>query len=114
MFLISILAPCPAFSQTPVQIIVNGKKISGDTEPQIVNNRVMVPLKFIAETLGAAIKWDNQIKQVNISGDGIKASLSLSGDAYKNGEKIFLDQHAIIENDRILIDLAFQLTTSSL
>ncbi|HAU31551.1 MAG TPA: hypothetical protein DCW46_04655 [Desulfotomaculum sp.] len=26
----------------------------------------MVPLKFITETLGATIKWDNQIKQVNV------------------------------------------------
>ncbi|MFA5383925.1 MAG: stalk domain-containing protein [Eubacteriales bacterium] len=114
IFLISILAPCPAFSQTPVQIIVNGKKISGDTEPQIVNNRVMVTLKFIAETLGAAIKWDNRTKQVNISGDGIKASLSLSGDAYKNGEKIFLDQPAIIENGRILVPIRFVTTSLGL
>lgn len=105
--LISILAPCPAFSQTPVQIIVNGKKISADTEPQIVNNRVMVPLKFIAQTLGATVNWDNQIKQVDIKGDGVKASLNLSGDAFKNGEKVILDQPAIIKNGRILVPIHF-------
>ncbi len=107
VFLVSILLPCPAFSQTPVQIIVNGKKISEDAEPQIVNNRIMVPLKFIAETLGASVKWDNQIKQVNITGDSIDVSLSLSGDACKNGERISLDRPATIENGRILVPIRF-------
>ncbi|MFF2532323.1 stalk domain-containing protein [Brevibacillus sp. NPDC058079] len=35
--------------------------------PQIVNNRMMVPLRFIAENLGAQVVWDGFTQKININ-----------------------------------------------
>lgn len=47
-------------------VMRNGEKIEMDTNPIIQDNRVMVPLRFIAEYLGASVKWDQDQKIVYI------------------------------------------------
>ncbi|MDO9566548.1 MAG: copper amine oxidase N-terminal domain-containing protein [Candidatus Desulfaltia sp.] len=46
--------------------LVNGEWKTFDTKPVIVNGRTMVPLRFISETLGAEVKWDDATRTVNI------------------------------------------------
>jgi len=48
------------------KMIVNGKVITLDVAPKIENNRTMVPLRAIAEALGAEVQWDNYTKTVTI------------------------------------------------
>ncbi|RYG47297.1 copper amine oxidase N-terminal domain-containing protein [bacterium] len=40
-----------------------------DYPPRIVNGRVMVPLRFVAETLGASVEWyrDTKIARIDLS-----------------------------------------------
>lgn len=38
----------------------NGEEIKLDVPAQVVNGRVMVPVRFIAESTGTSIKWDNE------------------------------------------------------
>lgn len=38
-----------------------------DSPPVIINNRAMVPLRFISETLGASIKWDQYTSSIMVS-----------------------------------------------
>ena len=47
--------------------IVNGKNIKLDAPGTLVNGRTMVPARFIAETLGADVKWDAYTRTVMIS-----------------------------------------------
>ena len=35
-----------------IRLIVNGQKINPDVPPQIIDGRVMVPARFVAEPLG--------------------------------------------------------------
>lgn len=48
------------------QTLINGAVHLMDTEPQIVNNRTMVPLRFIAEALDARVGWQPEINTVTI------------------------------------------------
>ncbi|MHB8065865.1 MAG: copper amine oxidase N-terminal domain-containing protein, partial [Ruminiclostridium sp.] len=51
-----------------VKVAVNGENVtfaSGE-EPAIINNRTYVPAKYIAEALGATVKWDSKSSTVNI------------------------------------------------
>jgi len=50
-----------------IKIIINGKEIETDVPPQIIDGRVMVPARFVAEPLGAIIKWDEKRKTINIA-----------------------------------------------
>ncbi len=56
-----------AFALEPVKIIVNGKEVIGDTPAQIVSNRVMVPIRLVAESLDAEVKWDATNREVVIN-----------------------------------------------
>nr|WP_302599165.1 stalk domain-containing protein [uncultured Cellulosilyticum sp.] len=47
--------------------IINDNNHALDAAPVIVEERTMVPLRFIAEAFGAEIKWDNKKKTVGIA-----------------------------------------------
>lgn len=46
--------------------VVNGETIELDTRAELKNGRTMVPLRFIAENLGAAVDWIAHSKTVEI------------------------------------------------
>lgn len=56
-----------AYAANPIKIIVNGKEIKPDVPPQIVNGRTLVPLRAIAEALGANVVWDGNSNTVMIT-----------------------------------------------
>ncbi|HEX9059482.1 MAG TPA: copper amine oxidase N-terminal domain-containing protein, partial [Clostridia bacterium] len=47
----------------------NKGEIELDVPPQIKNSRTLVPLRFVAESLGAKVNWDDAEKTVFISSD---------------------------------------------
>ncbi|MBQ7573116.1 MAG: copper amine oxidase N-terminal domain-containing protein [Clostridia bacterium] len=42
-----------------IKIVVNGQQLTPEQEPIIVNNRVMVPIRAISESLGADVSWED-------------------------------------------------------
>lgn len=46
--------------------LVNGTAKSLDVPPQIVNNRTMIPLRFISESVGFEVNYNEQLKRVTI------------------------------------------------
>ena len=45
----------------------NGAEIFLDVPAELINNRTMVPLRFVSETLGAKVDWDVSSNTVLIS-----------------------------------------------
>ncbi|MDF9409896.1 MAG: Primary amine oxidase precursor [Pelotomaculum sp. PtaB.Bin104] len=45
---------------------IDGKTVELDTRPVIKDNRTMVPARFISESLGAKVGWDDKTQTVNI------------------------------------------------
>ena len=58
----SILLPVGSNSAT-----VNGETVALDVPAQIVESRTMVPARFIAESLGCTVTWDNPTRTVVIT-----------------------------------------------
>lgn len=52
------------------EAIVDGRTVRLETPPQMYQNRVYVPLRFIGESLGADVSWDQGAHQVKIVGAG--------------------------------------------
>lgn len=50
-----------------VSVLVNGKKVTSAVPGQLIDGATMLPLKAIAETLGARVDWDNIKKQASIT-----------------------------------------------
>lgn len=66
-------------SKSEQEIVVNvgkteatvvGKTVYVDVPPQIINGRVMVPLRFVAESTGATVKWNDVTRTVAVDGTG--------------------------------------------
>lgn len=45
---------------------VNGKKVTNDVAPAIINDRTMVPVRFIAESFGSEVEWIGETRTVVI------------------------------------------------
>jgi len=50
--------------------VINGVTNNIDVPPMLINNRTMVPLRFIAESLGADVQWLEKTNTVEIRQDG--------------------------------------------
>ena len=87
---------------------IDGKTVSNDVAPKIVNDRTMLPIRFIAEALGAKVDWIEESQTVKITAENIDISLVIGEDfATVNGEKIDLDSPSFIENDRTYLPIRF-------
>lgn len=49
---------------------VNGKETKLDTAAKIVNDRILVPIRFVGENFGAKILWNNKTYTVEIEKNG--------------------------------------------
>ena len=48
------------------QLNKNPETVTLDAPPTIINNRVLVPIRFISETFGAKVDWDKETQSINI------------------------------------------------
>ncbi len=93
--------------------LIFGETRTNDVAPVIRNERTMLPSRFIAESLGASVEWNEEKQLVTIKGKNEKDEditiLITIGAAYSsvNGESIKLDSPAFIENDRTYTPIRF-------
>lgn len=48
-------------------VVVSGQSLEIDVPAQIMNSRVFVPLRFVADNMGADVEWDAENKTVKIN-----------------------------------------------
>ena len=102
------LAEKKPVSGRPITVYIDGLDLYFDSEPIIVNDRTMVPMRKIFENLGAEVSWDNDAKKVTAVRDNVTIELTIGNDiAFTNGEAKKLDAPAIIQDNRTLVPLRF-------
>lgn len=102
------IAPVQDAQAADVTVTVNGETMSFDAAPQIVQDRVLVPMRAIFEKLGASILWDGDTQTVTANKDGTEISLTIGkATASVNYNLIPLDVPAMIVNDRTMVPLRF-------
>jgi len=52
----------PVYAQSNIRVVLNGEELAFDVQPRIVNDRVMVPMRGIFESLGAEIEWEDSTR----------------------------------------------------
>ena len=62
-----------ADNTSEIKLVVNGKTMTPEIPAQIINNRTMVPIRFIAEALGNTVDWDAKKRIVLVDSSSIKA-----------------------------------------
>ncbi len=77
-----------------------------DVTPFVVNNRTLVPVRFIAESFGADVDWNQDTKTVTIKKDQDTITLVLGSNILnKNGTDITIDVPAEAYNYRTMLPL---------
>lgn len=56
-----------AFAVSPIKLFVNDQEIKAEVPPQLINGRTMVPIRWVAEALGANVQWEAKSQQVKVS-----------------------------------------------
>lgn len=91
-----------------ISIKINGKYMYSDVPPTIRNDRTMVPMRAIFESLQAEVNWDPKTKSATaVKGDKTVIITEDSTTAYINGVATELDVPATIINDRFVVPIRF-------
>lgn len=89
-----------------IQIKVDGVPVTTDVKPEIKNNRTMVPLRVIGESLGFQVEWSDSEVTLTKSDTNIVLNLN-SNKAVKNGKTVLLDVKPYVKNNRTIVPLRF-------
>jgi len=87
---------------------VNGSQSTTDAAPKIVNSRTMLPIRFVAEALGAEVGWNGDTRTVTIIKGSTNIAITIDSDkAIVNGQEQILDAPAFVENGRTYLPVRF-------
>jgi len=87
---------------------VNGVAKPLDAAPVIRNSRTMLPVRFVAENLGATVGWDGATSTVTVETPAKRIEIVIGKTTAKiNGVEVTLDSPAFIENSRTYLPVRF-------
>lgn len=97
-------------AQNDVKIYVNGKFVKSDQPPLIFENRTFVPVRVIAEGLGAKVEYHREDMTVTIEKDHTSIRLAIGDDKALFSDEIKagpvpIDAPAFIRNNRTYLPL---------
>ncbi|MBS3873992.1 MAG: ABC transporter substrate-binding protein [Firmicutes bacterium] len=91
-----------------IVVTVDNRPVVFDVSPEIVRGRVMVPIRSIAEMLGATVSWDEVSRTVHIRKSATSISLELGAAVARvDGQVVELDVPAFATRGRTLVPLRF-------
>lgn len=99
-------AACAAEGDYQFKVFLKGKALKFDVPPRVENDRVLLPVRFLAEGMGAEVNYDNGIVTITNKGVIIKLVIG-SNQAQVNGITVYLDVPAKVVDGRTLVPLRF-------
>ena len=66
-------------------MFVNGKAYEKDAAPVIMNDRTLVPIRFVTESLGGTVAWNAETKEVTLVIDGKEIKMTIGKTIEKYG-----------------------------
>lgn len=87
-----------------IHVSINGQEQVYDQPPVIINDRVLVPLRGIFESLGATVNWDEDAKTISAGKGSMKISLQINNNQMSiNGVLIKLEVAPQLINNRTMV-----------
>ena len=79
----------------PIKVELNGERMSFDNNPIMLDGRILVPMRAIFESLGAAVTWYKDSQEVIAKNDKVTVQLKMDRNImYVNGRTIEIDVSA--------------------
>lgn len=105
-----ILGGISAFAEENVNVKLNDELLFFDTQPQIINDRTLVPMRKIFEEIGAVVQWDDGTVNASYNDTNITLTVGDKTAVIKKADDIqtiILDTEPMLINDRTLVPLRF-------
>jgi len=95
-------------AQSAIRVYVDGQIVNFDVPPNVIQGRVLVPLRGVFERLGATVDYDAKTQHiVAVRGDQTVELTLGSRQARLNGKPALLDVAAFTIGDRTMVPLRF-------
>lgn len=111
LFVLLLLLSLPgwaAAADQSVHLMIGGQAVQPEVPPIIEKGRTLVPVRIIAEGLGASVDWDQPTRTAVIARGQQTLQLTVgSKQALLNGKKVQLDAPPTMKNQRMLLPLRF-------
>ncbi|MCT4662881.1 MAG: stalk domain-containing protein [Tissierellales bacterium] len=105
---ISLLMSTHVFAANVVNLFVNGEHIETSVSSKIENGRTLVPLRAIAEALGAEVSWNQENQTIKLAEDSKNIELKIGKKtALVNGESVSLEIAPKVESGTTLVPVRF-------
>ena len=89
-----------------ITVHVDGKYIASDVQPVMQNDRVFLPMRAAAESMGAYVYWDNETRCVSVQKDGNTAYFYVNNPYYYlNGKTMLSDVPPQIIHGRTMLPI---------
>lgn len=76
--IMALFSGMPAFTSNDIKVEFDGRDMSFDVNPQIIDGRAMVPLREIFEACGALVKWEKETQTVSARKGSKTVTLSVN------------------------------------
>ena len=88
--------------------IVDGIEKEFDVIPYVKNNRTYMPIRFITESLGCSVEWNEDKQEVVVRSEEAVITLTIGNNKIKINDKIkIVDVAPEIVNDRTMLPIRF-------
>ncbi len=103
-----LFIPTQGTAQSPIRVYVDGQLVNFDVPPNVIQGRVLVPLRGVFERLGATVDYDGHTQHIVAVRGEQTVELTLgSRQARVNGKPSLLDVPAFTIGDRTMVPLRF-------
>lgn len=96
-----------SFSLNKKVYVTNGEEKEIDVEPFIKNDRIMVPLRYVGDSLGFTVEWNKEERFATLKKGDVTIIVPAAGTVIKvNGEDFIIDAEPEIKDGRIFLSIS--------
>lgn len=108
LLMMSIMISTVVFAGNDIKVAIDEEYVEFDVQPQLINDRTMVPLRAIFEALGAEVDWINETQTVIATKDGVTVKASIgSTEMYIDDDVRAMDVAPMLIGGRTLVPVRF-------
>jgi N-acetylmuramoyl-L-alanine amidase len=104
MLVLFLAAPLVVHAENAISLFLDGKPLPTEVPPVLVEGNTLVPVRVIAENLGAKVGWDGNERKVTVKDDAVSIEMTIDRPQVKvnNSNKLLEVPPKIIEGNTML------------
>lgn len=93
-------------ASSAISLVIDGKTVQSDVAPVVQNNRTLVPVRVITESLGAQVGWDANTQTVTVNSAAAQIVFKIGSTTYTvNGSSKTMDAAPVIIDGRTMVPI---------